>query len=306
MRYDTGLQPREQWLKQLPHFLLMGPEKGGTTSLNQYLRQHPKIFMARIQGANYFSLGDLDLRGRHGYTPARYTATLEAYGALFKDAPAGQVIGESSPSYFVHARAAERIRRIIPEVKLITVLRHPAERAFSHFQFNRKQANEPLRDFEQALAAEPRRIADGWHYRFHYRRNGFYDAHLAPFFRRFPRQQIAVLLYDDFVRDPQAFLRAIFAFLGVDDRFRPDTTLRFNVSGVPRNRAIEWALKRAAPMRPLFQRVVPPRLLSAIGQRMLKRIGLEPEVRARLIEEYRADILALQQRIDRDLSAWLT
>lgn len=183
MRYDTGLQHREQWLKQLPHFLLMGPQKSGTTALNQYLR---------------------------------------------------------------------------------TVLRHPAERAFSHFQFNRKQANEPLRDFEQALAAEPRRIADGWH------------------------------------------LRAIFAFLGVDDRFRPDTTLRFNVSGVPRNRAIEWALKRAAPMRPLFQRVVPPRLLSAVGQCMLKRIGFEPEVRARLIEEYRADILALQQRIDRDLSAWLT
>ncbi len=273
--------------------------------MHRYLAQHPDVFISPVEGANFFSLGESDLRGRHGYEPASYCMTLDAYRKLFETAAGEAAVGEASPSYLCHRRAAERIRRYLPDARLVALLRQPAERAFSHFLFNHKKAIEELDDFRAALAAEEERVAAGWHYGYHYRRNGFYAEQLEPYLRAFPREQLLVLLYDDLREDPVACMQRIYAFLGVDAAFRPDTSLRYNVSGMPRNRAVRAVLAAAMPARRLLEQRLPPRLVARVGRALLEPRAPDPEVMAELTRGYREDILRTQDRIGRDLGHWL-
>ena len=287
------------------NFLLIGAEKAGCTSVHHYLAQHPEVFLSRKQGANFFSCGDMDLSGRFGYEPSTYTLTLEAYQRLFWPVRQEAAIGEASPSYLCHRRAAERIRDYLPAVRLIALLRQPAERAYSHFLFNRKQILEELEDFRDALAAEDERVARGWHYRYHYRRNGFYYEQLSHYYALFPRHQLLVLLYDDLVADSATVLRQMFQFLEVDDSFQPDTSLHYNVSGAPRNRAIAWGLRTLRPLRRFTEERLPPKLVAKVGRMLLERSPPKPDVLRELTERYREDILKTQELVGRDLQRWL-
>ena len=290
---------------ELPNFLFIGAEKAGSTSVHSYLGQHPDVFVSPVQGANFFSCGSEDLSGRYGYEPSTYATTVEDYLGPFEAVSGQRAVGEVSPSYLCHAQAPGRIRRHLPEVKLIGLLRQPAERAFSHFVFNHKMTTETVADFRSALAAEQDRIAAGWHYRFHYRRNGFYSRQLTPYFETFDRTRMLVLLYDDLQADPVACMQRMHAFLDVDDSFVPDTSLHHNVSGMPRNAAIRGALALVRPYRRSLIRRLPPGLVSRVGRVLLNQVEADPELMGELTQGFREDILRTQELIGRDLSHWL-
>jgi hypothetical protein len=321
---------------RLPNFLVIGAAKSATTALHAYLAQHPEIYMSPVKEPNFFAFEGQRPRFRgpskrdlgHGWWTrdrlrnARYElsiVTLQRYQQLFARVRTERAIGESSVAYMDFPIAADRIRRRLPGVRLIALLRHPVERAYSKFRQFRRDGLEPLDDFAQALEAESHRVAQGWSPTWHYKRRGFYHAQLEPYYDRFDRAQIRIFLYEDFQARPVEVLRQIFRFLQVDESFTPDTTQRHNVSAEPvrvaRSRLIDLLLDTRNPVRSAANWLLPSHVLWRLRQRLLDAVGrtgaspphgpLPGALRRELIEEYRSDILELGALIGRDLSRWL-
>ena len=300
----------------MPNFLVIGVAKAGTTSLYHYLRQHPQIFMSPVKEPGFFTfLNNPPAFCGPGAENIRKRVIIQQgdYEALFHAVSEETALGEASAVYLssYHPEVtAENISRYIPHVRLIAILRQPADRAYSHFTFNRQLGIEPTSDFIQALAEEPTRICAGWRPGCRYRLNGFYYANIKPYFERFPREQIRVYLMEDWLNEPREFFRDLFGFLGVDDTFMPDTTRRHNVTYHPRSQLLEALLRKRHPFKTLLRALLPQlwrdKMVSMIvSLNRTKPPPLDPELRRQLTEGYRDDILQLQDLIGRDLSHWL-
>lgn len=300
----------------MPNFLIIGAAKSGTTSIWHQLEQHPQIFMVPNKQLNFFALEkeDRDFRGPPPRDPSLHSIkTIEAYRAQFAEVANETAVGEASNLYLYSPTAAERIREYLPDVKLIAVLRHPAERAYSRFLHMVRNGREPLTNFAQALDEEEARIRDHWWPDFHYLHVGLYYAQLRRYFDVFPREQLKIYLYEDLRSDPLGVLQDLFRFLGVDDTFTPDASIKYNVSGIPKNENLHLFLQKLRQVRPTVERFLPEglqhrvlRVASNIHNQNLAKPQLSPEVRMRLVEGYREDTLKLQDLIQRDLTAWLT
>ena len=295
----------------MPNFLVIGAAKGGTTALHRYLGQHPQIYMSQPKELRFFPFENQrpDYRGPGD---ALYVSSMlysiEDYQAHFAESPAYPARGESSPLYLYFPRSAERIRHYIPEAKLIAILRHPAERAYSQYMMIKRDGLETL-GFAEALAVEEQRIADHWGHLWHYRRRGFYAAQLQRYFDIFRREQLKIYLYEDYVADPVGLMQDLFRFLNVDDTFVPDMSVRHNESLIPRSRKLQVFLTEPRRIKRLFKSVVPEGWSRRVGDRLrrqnLTKPPLPQEIRRQLTEVYRADIIRLQDMLQRDLSHWL-
>ncbi len=299
----------------LPTFLIIGAAKAGTTALYFQLRQHPDIYLSPIKEPHFFSHLDRapDYRGPGDYIPRVAVRDPAAYEALFAEAGPARAIGEASPTYLYVAGTAARIHERLPDARLVAVLRQPAERAFSAYLHVRRDGREPIREFAEALREEPARIARNWEPIWHYAAGGYYYRQLRPFFERFDRSQIHIMLYEAYQADPAAALARLCRFLGLDDRFPFDLSVRPNVSGIVRSRAVDRLLQRLFlrpnPLKALARRSLSEqtrlRFTESLRRRNLERPSLAPAVRRQLTDGYREDIRQLEGLIERDLSAWL-
>jgi len=289
-----------------PNFLIIGAMKSGTTALYFFLKQHPQVFVSPIKEPNYFIAGGEatfpQIEGAR-----RNISDLDTYLELFNGASEAVAIGEASHSYLYYSQAIERIRADIPDVRLICILRNPAERAYSHFLFHVRDGREQIKDFSQAIREEENRISSGCQFG-HYLRRGFYFQQLQKYFAVFPSNQIYVCLYDDLITEPVYLIQKIYQFLGIDSSFTPEVTTRRNPSGIPKNQLIHNLLVKPNPVKSFLQPLLPQRIYR-IATTWRDRNLIKPEMPADLKQElirlYRDDILQLQDLIRRDLSCWL-
>ena len=145
-------RPGWPWRRlHLPHFLGLGTQKGGTTSLQQLLEQHPGVYLPPCKEVHYFSL--------HAEEPARW------YAKHYRDARRGQRRGDITPFYLFHPDVPARIHALLPRARMIVLLRDPVERALSQVFHARRHGFETL-EVADALAAEPERLASGNAYSF--------------------------------------------------------------------------------------------------------------------------------------------
>ena len=305
--------------QHLPTFMMIGATKSGTSSLYFYLKQHPDVFMSAIKEPLFFSYPpdqDIwDIRdGKNAKNP-KVVNNLEAYQRLFE--PATQKArGEASATYIYLPGTAERIRALIPDVKIIAVLRNPVDHAYSAYLHHIREGWEPCATFAAALDAEPKRIEEGWQALYHYQNGGFYFQQLSRFYKQFSPEQIKIFLFDDLQQDPVKVTQDIFEFVGVDPTFVPDTNTKYNISGVPKNPLLHRVyrfIKEASPIKSLAKAVLPKRFRSVSKREMMARLEaanlrkppLLPADKERLLTAYRADTLALQDLLGRDLSHWL-
>ena len=295
----------------MPNFLIIGAPKAGTSALYHYLQQHPQIYMSPMKETKFFAFEgeQINFQGP-GDSTLKYITDIEAYRALFKHVSNEVAIGEATPWYLYSPKAAERIQSYIPNAKLIAILRDPVERAHSHFLSHVSRGWEPLNDFSQAMLAEEDRIRNNWSYPWYYKQRGFYAVQLKRYFERFDRNQIKVYLYEDFKADSQSILKNIFQFLGVDNSITPNTDRKYNVTNMPTNRVLDKFIKCSSPIKPYIK----PLLLSKLGRQIKTNFlklnsrnkpSLSTETRRQFVEEYKEDILKLQDLIQRDLSQWL-
>lgn len=219
-----------------PNFLVCGTQKGGTTSLYHYLRQHPQVFMPAEKELNYFN--DHYDRGPEWY--ARFFAGHEGQPA----------VGEASPLYMWRPEVPARVARAIPGARLIFLLRDPIERAYSHYWYN---VSRGIQDARQSFS-EAVRSPTG-HER--YVAKAFYDEQLERFLRHFDDAQLYVGLTERFGADPAAVLRDCFELLGVDPSFSPNVQRTHNATRVPRSPLSTRLLRLWVPVRKAAQRIAP-------------------------------------------------
>jgi hypothetical protein len=169
---------------------------------------------------------------------------------------------------------------------------------------------ETTTDFARALEEEDRRVSADWECIWHYRRMGLYSAQLARYYDVFERDQVRVILYDDFVDRPREVMRNVFTFLGVDDQFDPDMSQRSNASFVPKNPTYQRMIVSQSPAKRVAKALLPGVLRQRLKEKlvystMTRPAPLAPELRRQLADTFRPDILRLQELIGRDLSGWL-
>ena len=205
-----ALSPPEQlgwpWRRlRLPHFLGLGTQKGGTTSLQQLLEQHPGVYLPPCKEVHYFS--------QHAEKPARW------YAEHYRDARRGQRRGDITPFYLFHPDVPARISALLPQARMIVLLRDPVERALSQVFHARRHGFETL-EVADALAAEPERLASGNAYSFQkhsYVARSRYLEQLDRYEALFPQRQLLVLKSEDLFTNTLAAWEKIQAFL----RLRP-------------------------------------------------------------------------------------
>lgn len=293
----------------LPDFLIIGAGRSGTTTLYEILRQHAQIFMPEVKEPNYFAFADGTLPEGPGAAWLRATSltTRARYEALFANAGDARAIGEASPRYMISAEAAARIHATIPAVRLIAILRHPVERAYANYLAYRRDGVEPAASFEAALADQERRRHAGWPFGA-FVDFGFQHRQLARYDALFPARQLRIYLYDDLLRDAAGLVRDVLGFLEVDASWRPDLAQRHGRTGVIRNPLLAALWRHSQRARSMLGPCLPHAWRNAAYgwlMRDLVKPEMKPETRAALLRLYRADTLALQERLGRDLSAWL-
>lgn len=295
----------------LPNFLILGAPKAGTTSLYRYLKQHPQVFMSPAKEPNYFAFAGNEPSFQGPGDRAEPTITqLPDYEALFAQAGSAIARGEASTVYLYSPTAAARIYALIPEVKLVAILRDPVDRAFSNYMHLRRSGRETIPDFADAIAAEPERIVKNWKPFWFYRAQGLYYVQLQRYLAYFAREQLHLWLFEDFQRHPQQILRELFQVLGADPQFEPDMTERVRVMPTePKHKIIDYALNQPSPLKSLVKTALPvsfrQQLRDKIHHANQQKRSVSPIVRQQLIDFYRDDILKLQDFLDRDLSNWL-
>lgn len=192
-------------LEHPPDFMIIGTQRGGTTSLHHYLDEHPDVTMAFKKEVHFFDyfffkgsdwyLSHFPLRGEVAQT------------------------GEASPSYLFHPDVPKRVHAMFPDVKLIALLRNPVDRAYSHHQMQNRRGIDPL-SFEEAIAEEPERLRDcnpdivrgNWR-RYSYVSRGIYVEQLAQWLELFPREQFLFIKSEDFFHEPRRLFDQVLRFL---------------------------------------------------------------------------------------------
>lgn len=220
--------------RELPGYIVIGTHKGGTSSIQSYLVQHPQLHGGTHKEVHFF-----DYQFHRG---------IKWYRSVFPktaDLPEGSMTGEATPFYMVHPLVPARVAEVMPDVKFIVLLRDPVDRAISHYYHQVRRGREKL-SLHEGFAAEAERITEekkrllaGEVFkpepfrRFSYTERGLYAGQLKRWFEHFPREQFFIDTSERFYSQTDAFLAEVFEFLGVDPTVKIPNLKPHNV-GLPR------------------------------------------------------------------------
>ena len=217
--------------ERLPDFLVLGTQKGGTTTLQLLLIQHPGVCLAPGKEVHYFS--------KHWDQPTAW------YASHYAGAAPQQRCGDITPFYLFHPQAPKRIHSLLPNAQLIVLLRDPVERALSQYFHSVRLRFETL-PLEDALAAEEERLSTGklQHLQEHsYVSRSRYLEQLDRYLELFPGRQLLVLQSETLFADPTATWRQIEAFLDLPQAPCPAAAPKAN-AGQGEARAVTAGIRR--------------------------------------------------------------
>ncbi|MDE2858815.1 MAG: lysylphosphatidylglycerol synthase domain-containing protein [Chloroflexota bacterium] len=304
-----------------PNFFIVGAPKCGTTSLHEYLQRHPDVFMPFYKEPHFFG-SDLE-----GSRFRQFRDQPERYLKLFRDARGEKRIGESSPWYLSSRRAAEEIHAYDPQAKIIIMLRNPVDMMYSMWSQFRYSGNEQIETFEAALDAEPERrrgerIRRAAHCvsGLYYRDMACFSDQVGRYFDLFGRENVKVIIFDDFKSDTAAVYRDVLEFLDIDAGFQ--TT--FDIVNPNKEVRLEWLQKLIVSsgfslmllkdrltylatthsLVPMSYRTRAVKGVIAVYTKYERRSPLTPGLRTRLSREFQSDIDKLSGMLGRDLSHW--
>ncbi|MGI9457225.1 MAG: sulfotransferase family protein [Aeoliella sp.] len=286
---------------RLPDFLIIGSPKSGTTSLYHYLQRHPGVFMSTPKEMSFFSKDEVFARG------------LEWYGQLFQGARGDQICGEASTTYSrwpTYANTVDRIAERLPNAKLLYIVRSPVERLYSFYAH--RMRDRVTTDIASFLQETPEAIHSGRYY-----------SQIEQYLKRFPREQLHVLLLDDLKSDPTGTLELVRSFLQLTDfNFLSESSVVANrgQGQFAATQSITAAIDRVkrVPGAKTLLNAIPPALRNGafkwlqrgpIGSHLRSRhtgqlTPLTAELHAQLLEHFQDDLDRFEGFIGRDLSHW--
>ncbi len=299
----------------LPDFFIAGAPKAGTTALHSALARHPALFMSAVKEPKFFLTdGPPPAKGGPGdaKTYREHVWRRADYEALFETAPPGALSGESTPFYLYRHDAQLRIRALIPQARMIIVLRDPIERAHSNWAHLWSAGLDPIGDFIRACQAEAQRTAAGWADFWRYKDLGRYGRQLEQLYTVFPADQVFIIRYREMIDDPAGTLDRVCRFLGVEPGLISEVP-RENVTAHPHETRRHLALARLARGGSAITARLPGHAGSALTDRVERRLqqGAAPrrpltwDERAQLIGEYEEDVSLLSSITGHDFSDWV-
>jgi hypothetical protein len=278
-------------LPAIPHFVIVGAPKCGTTSLYRYLQQHPRVFMPENKEPRFFCdypVASFEF-GTKQFHPSIVTSPDEYLG-LFCDAPPGAILGEASTDYLSRPGVAERLHAWNPDAKIIVMLRDPIARAYSEYQHS-IAANFQTLSFAESLREEKRRFAEGYDPIFAHVRRSLYADGVEDFQQKFGQHNVKVILFEKFESATEAVVQSVFEFLALSP-MQVDVSERY---GSVKPQAAEAAqASRAINYLPIGEE-------NRTGPRAdLSRVEYES-----LRGEFINDVRRLASLLKIDLSRWL-
>ena len=271
----------------LPTFLGIGVPRAGTTWLHQLLSAHPDVYLpSRRKEVRFFDRHHEEGQGWY-----------EGFFCPPDEAGRYAAIGEISPQYLYCDACPDRISTLLPEAKLLVMLRHPVDRAYSQFGFV-IQRRDFRGSFEEFVATRPRALE-----------MGFYSRYLERYLERYDRQRILPVLFEEAVSGGSGVRAELAAFLGVDEDLFPDATERINPSTVPRFRTISSA---AVKVGRRMRRHNLEWLVDVAGRMGLRRAltsgrrvpPLDSQLRRALSDRYEKEFETLERSWGLDLARW--
>lgn len=307
---------------KIANFFVIGAAKSGTTSIYNWLSQHPDIYMSPVKEPNFFS-DDIDAskfrksfkaalknQYRHylkkGCANSLFIRDYGEYVALFKGTKNEKALGEASNSYLYSASAACNIKARIPDAKILVCLRNPADRLLSHYHMEVKAGVTDL-PFREAVEKDINLNKKGWGLSSMYIELGLYYEQLKRYLDVFPREKIMIFKYEELDR-PEMLLPQIFSFLEVDPAFQVNTKERANVSAEPRLIHLNHLLYKTR-LHQFLSEITPdlikPYLMGLYFSDNNNKLRMSNEFKKYAMGFYREDLKRLSELIELDISDWM-
>ena len=297
-----------------PNFFIVGAPKCGTTALYNYVSHHPNVFMSRVKEPHFFAR-DLGTYPR--------IKTMEEYTGLFSRATEQHLtVGEASVYYLRSRVAIPNIREFNPDARLIAMFRNPVDMVASLHAQLLYWSEETIADFETAWRLQERRLrgldlprGSRGSFLLQYAEAAQFGTQTQRLLSSFPREQVKLILYDDFAASPQAVYDEVIAFLGIPHDGRTEFP-RINENKRAR---LPWLRNFYRKPPPPLRRAVRKlkqgtgwKTITSVKEKIVhantvreRREPLSPEFRAELVESFRDEVALLARLVGRDLSHWV-
>lgn len=296
-----------------PNFFIVGAPKSGTTALSEYLRRHPRIFMSRPKEPFFFCSDFPRLPG-----PKSLDEYLSLFAGVSSEALA---IGEASTLYLFSEVAIDRIQAFDPAAQIVVMLRNPIDLAPAFHSQLCYETLEDVSEFETAWRLQAERLEGGRLPRrclepklLQYRAVASLGSQVERLLDRFPREQVLVLWFDEFVRDPRSAYESTLGFLGISSDGRREFP-KVNENRAPRSATVaRWSKSTPPPLSRVARDLKRTLGLEELGildplRRLVSpsvpRKALEPSLRSELEREFGSEIDRLARVLGADLSRWL-
>ncbi|MBP9797450.1 MAG: sulfotransferase domain-containing protein [Chitinophagales bacterium] len=317
----------ENYKTILPTFIVVGANKGGTTSIYHYLKQHKQVYLSPVKEPHFFSkdidvnlfkrefaqnkLQDID-KYVNGEMKEEFHAAfirdIEQYKKLFSKVQDQKAVGELSTSYLFSEVAAKEIKALIPDCKIIICLRNPFDRAYSHYRMNLWTGNSNEFDFYKALVEDYDYKPKVWGNAHLYTEIGLYYQQVKRYLDLFGKDNVKIIFTEDMKKNAAQVVKELYEFIGVDSSFVPDTSTRYNEVFTPKYKNITWFLNKSG-IRPLMKRLSPQVLKNIFVKVFYKGKGEKGEIPANakqfMLEKFSEDISKLSVLLNKDLSNWI-
>ena len=296
----------------LPNFLIVGAAKCGTSSLHNYLNQHPDVFMPSYneQGMKAkeprFLIKDLVKDRLHNGV-----WDLESYQALFNNVVNEKAIGESTVLYlYYYNEAIKNIKKYLgDDVKIIIMLRNPVDRAFSAYTHVSRSLKEPL-SFEEALEVEENRLENDITLTpmVMYKDMGLYHNMVSAYIENF--KNVHVVMHEDFLQNTKAVVKLTLAFLGILRSVELDTDSKYNVGGKSWRFSFlkQFFMKDNVikkELRVIFPKSLRKRFRVFLEYFLKEKVKpIKPGTKKELISFFRSDVEKLEKLLNIDLKNW--
>lgn len=287
-----------------PTFLVIGAGRSGTTSLHHHLAAHPEVFVPDVKAPSHFYAVDEPGHRRRPETADYFVRERDAYQRLFNGSEGFVARGEVSPAYLCSPRVPERIKRDLPDVRLVAVVRHPTDRFVARFVARHRDGLERATGITEVVERERAAGVDLDDTAGTYLAAGFTSHVLERYLELFGHEALHLVTHDELLRDGDAVMASVFHHLGVDPSIRVDTSTRHNASGgdVPGMLGGVW--RSSAGLRRRARPFV-PRAWRDAAFRVATRTAVPAQIpeadRALLDEYYTEEVARLGVILGRDL-----
>jgi len=296
-------------IELLPNFLIVGAAKSATTTIHEYLKEHPNVFMTEWKEPSFFVFKDKSPPTYTTDIKVKFCHQLTEYYKIFEKGTQYKIKGESSTPYlYFYHDTIKNIKEVIKgysELKILIVLRNPVDRAYSQFSMKVRDCVEEL-TFEEAVDIESKRKSENAHFDFFYIDRGLYYEQVKAYLNNF--KNVKIILFEDFKANENLELNNIGKFLGID---KHDFLVgkKLNKAGVSKFRFITKFIRSKSIVKRLvgvfLPKEVKKKIINFIMNRNLKKgEPINIQTRLKLQNFYKEDIQKLETLIQRDLSHW--